>query len=379
MAQYSGIFTTTQQMQAKAANNWPSVPGAPTIGTATGGNAQASVTFTAPADPGVPAITGYIVTSNPEGITASGGSSPIVVTGLTNGTSYTFTVQAINATGTSPSSAASNSVTPSNAIPVSLLLIAGGGPGGATASPDGGGGGGGAGGLLYYGSETPKTPNGSAIGLIPGTTYTITIGAGGTGSEEGGTNTKGTNTTITGSGFTTLTAFAGGRGGGFPGSGGDLSGGSGGGQYTGTTGSVAGQGNNGADGNGGPSFSGGGGGGAGAVGQGGAGTNCNGGIGLQYSITGTATYYAGGGAGKGRTTTGTGGAGGGANGGSNNGTVNTGGGGGGGISESSGNGGSGICIISSSTQASSITGTYTLITSGGNYIYRFTNSGTITY
>lgn len=89
------------------------VPGAPLIGTATKGNAQATVTFTAPANNGGSAITGYTVTSNPGNITRSGATSPITVTGLTNGTAYTFTVVATNANGNSTASAASNSVTPS--------------------------------------------------------------------------------------------------------------------------------------------------------------------------------------------------------------------------------------------------------------------------
>src|ERR1035437_1495692 len=90
-----------------------SVPGAPTIGTATKGNAQATVTFTAPASNGGSVITGYTVTSNPGTITRTGSSSPITVTGLTNGTAYTFTVVATNASGKSLPSSASNSVTPS--------------------------------------------------------------------------------------------------------------------------------------------------------------------------------------------------------------------------------------------------------------------------
>ena len=90
-----------------------SVPGAPTIGTASKGNAQATVTFTAPSNNGGSTITGYTVTSNPGGITASGTASPIIVTGLTNGTAYTFTVTATNTTGTGTASSASNSVTPS--------------------------------------------------------------------------------------------------------------------------------------------------------------------------------------------------------------------------------------------------------------------------
>jgi hypothetical protein len=88
------------------------VPGAPTIGTATAGNAQAAVSFTAPANTGGPAITSYTATSSPGGFTASGASSPLTVSGLTNGTAYTFTVTATNSIGTGTASAASNSVTP---------------------------------------------------------------------------------------------------------------------------------------------------------------------------------------------------------------------------------------------------------------------------
>jgi uncharacterized protein (TIGR02145 family) len=88
------------------------VPGAPTIGTATKGNAQAAVTFTAPASNGGSTITGYTVTSSPGGIIATGSGSPITVTGLTNGTAYTFTVTATNVNGTGPASSPSNSVTP---------------------------------------------------------------------------------------------------------------------------------------------------------------------------------------------------------------------------------------------------------------------------
>lgn len=87
-------------------------PDQPTGVSATAGDAQATVSFTAPTDVGGSAITGYVATSN-DGIGATGSSSPITVTGLTNGTSYTFNVYAINAFGTSVSSDASSSVTPS--------------------------------------------------------------------------------------------------------------------------------------------------------------------------------------------------------------------------------------------------------------------------
>lgn len=101
-------------MQARGGNTWPSVPGAPTSPVATARNMSASIAFTAPADTGFPAnaITGYRVTSTPGGFTGTGLTSPVTVSGLTNGTAYTFTVAAQNVNGYGPESAASNSVTP---------------------------------------------------------------------------------------------------------------------------------------------------------------------------------------------------------------------------------------------------------------------------
>lgn len=88
------------------------LPGAPTGVSATAGNTRATVVFTPPASDGESTITSYTVTSSPGNITMSGISSPITVTGLSNGTAYTFTVAATNAIGTGPPSRASNSVTP---------------------------------------------------------------------------------------------------------------------------------------------------------------------------------------------------------------------------------------------------------------------------
>ena len=90
-------------------------PGAPIIGTATAANQQATVSFMAPANTGGAAITAYTVTSSPGGKTGTGSTSPITVTGLTNGASYTFTVTAANSAGTGTASASSNSVVPSGA------------------------------------------------------------------------------------------------------------------------------------------------------------------------------------------------------------------------------------------------------------------------
>lgn len=102
-----------------------SPPGAPTGVSATGGALSASVTFSAPANNGGSAITSFTVTSSPSGLTETGSSSPITVSGLTNGTAYTFTVTATNAIGTSPASAASNSVTPTGAALSTQLISAG--------------------------------------------------------------------------------------------------------------------------------------------------------------------------------------------------------------------------------------------------------------
>lgn len=116
---WAAASTVTQSFAVNA-----TTPNAPTIGTASAGNNQATVTFTAPTDTGGATITTYTVTSNPGNITATGASSPITVTGLTNGTAYTFTVTAANSAGVGPASAASNSVTPAPTPPVAGAVTA---------------------------------------------------------------------------------------------------------------------------------------------------------------------------------------------------------------------------------------------------------------
>ncbi len=74
----------------------PVAPGAPAIGTATPGNAQAQIGFSAPASNGGSAITQYNVNCTPSGA-ASGAASPVTVTALTNGVTYTCSVTATNA------------------------------------------------------------------------------------------------------------------------------------------------------------------------------------------------------------------------------------------------------------------------------------------
>jgi hypothetical protein len=76
------------------------------------GDSQAVVSWDVPASDGGSVITGYTVTSSPENIQATTNTTSVIVTGLTNGTAYTFTVVATNAIGDSVASSPSESVTP---------------------------------------------------------------------------------------------------------------------------------------------------------------------------------------------------------------------------------------------------------------------------
>jgi hypothetical protein len=254
------------------------------------------------------------------------------------------------------------------------LVVAGGGSG-----AGGNGGGGGAGGYLTnYG--------GTAIGLSPGETYTVTVGAGGSGVTG---NPKvhgndGSDSVLSGTGISTVTAFGGGgpgtttdplRDGNDGGSGGGAGGG-------GTAGSgTVGQGNDG----GAHAPGGGGGGGAGEAGStDGVGY---GGDGLSNSITGSATFYAGGGGGGYSPSPGTfpGGDGGGGTGKENPnpgvaGTANTGGGGGGCNDSPAPAGGSGVVILRVPTAdyTGTTTGSPTVTTDGTDTVIKFTGSGSYT-
>ena len=94
------------------------VPGAPTGVAATAGDAQAAIAWSAPAANGGAAISKYTVTAQPGGKTATTtGATKATISGLANGTAYTFTVTATNAMGTSPASAKSAAVTPKAPAP----------------------------------------------------------------------------------------------------------------------------------------------------------------------------------------------------------------------------------------------------------------------
>lgn len=219
-------------------------------------------------------------------------------------------------------------------LDIEYLIVAGGGGGGGGYQ----GGGGGAGGLV-------TNVGGSPFIISPGS-YTVTVGAGGTGCRKTGTNnpTNGGDSSIGVVGITT--AIGGGRGASENPNNAASTGGSGGGGAHGVSITAAsgtsGQGNSGGNGlSTGSEFSGGGGGGAA-----GAGTTATsgvaapaGGIGLSNNITGTSITYAVGGNGRNRNSPTTGG----------DGTTNRGNGGNGGSNGSGvgigGNGGSGIVII----------------------------------
>jgi hypothetical protein len=92
----------------------PVAPDAPTDVVGTPGDGRVSVSWTAPVDDGGSVVTGYTVTAAPDAASCVV-VAPVTsceVTGLVNGTAYTFTVVATNAVGDSDPSAASAAVTP---------------------------------------------------------------------------------------------------------------------------------------------------------------------------------------------------------------------------------------------------------------------------
>lgn len=243
---------------------------------------------------------------------------------------------------------------PKQNVTADYLVVAGGGGGGGR-----GGGGGGAGGMRC--TVTGTGGSGSletALSLTGGTTYTVTVGAGGAGGHnihEPYTQGKIGSDSV----FSTITSAGGGTGGGTNGENGGAGGsGGGGGAQSGTGGSASPSNQGFAGGAGNTTPRGGGGGGASAAGASGS-SSGNGGAGRATSISGVSATYAGGGGGGAwnAVSGGTGGTGGGGNGGaaSTNGsdaTVNTGSGGGAGghngtsgASNYGGAGGSGIVIV----------------------------------
>ncbi len=282
-----------------------------------------------------------------------------------------------------------------NPYEINYLMLAGGGGGSATNGDSAGGGG--AGGALtsYTSNRDADISPLSSLTFSVGTTYTITIGAGGAGAPTGDNDgAAGTNSVLSGSDITTLTSIGGGfgatrgngRNGGNGGCGGGVAGGSSDDGGSGTTGQ-------GFDGGDKSSTNHIGTGGGGTQEEGGGDSLPTGGDGLETSITGTATYYGGGGGGGTNNGSGLGGSGGGGNGGTLNtngsdATPNTGGGGGGqgrrsgsGAPMTGGNGASGVFIlrIPTSIYSGTTTGSPTVTTDGSDKILTYTGSGTYTH
>ena len=98
-------------------------PDAPLIGAATAGESRVNIAFTAPASDGGSPVTRYtasvqdITHAANGGQSATGTTSPLAVTGLANGDTYTVTVTAANLVGSGPSSSPSNAVTPTTPLP----------------------------------------------------------------------------------------------------------------------------------------------------------------------------------------------------------------------------------------------------------------------
>jgi hypothetical protein len=199
-------------------------PSAPTSLSATAGDGEASISFTAGSDGGS-GITNYEYSTNGSSWTAlspADVTSPVTIVGLTNGVTYTIYLRAVNAVGSGASSSgvsvtpvsASTTISftsvgtttwtaPTGVTSVEYVVIGGGGGGGG--AYDVGGGGGGGGGLVLSGTKS----------VTPGTTYTIVVGSGGaegTGIGSGGGDTDGADGNN--SSFDDIIANGGGGGGG---------------------------------------------------------------------------------------------------------------------------------------------------------------------
>jgi alpha-tubulin suppressor-like RCC1 family protein len=200
-----GTLYNNYSVAASATVTIGTVPDAPTIGTAVAGNAEVTLSWTAPGFDGGSAITGYTVTPYIAAVaqtpqTFNSTLTTQTVTGLTNGVTYTFTVAAINSVGTGPESGMSDPATPATvpdaptigtavagSAEVTLSWTAPGFDGGSaitgyTVTP-----------YIAAVAQTPQTFNSTlttqtVTGLTNGVTYTFTVAAinsVGTGPESG--------------------------------------------------------------------------------------------------------------------------------------------------------------------------------------------------
>ncbi len=186
------VTVVTTGVAGAAAYVYTDKPNAPAAPTATAGVTSATVSWVAPASNGS-VITGYTVTPIRNGVAQTpvsfdASTTTRTLTGLTSGASYTFTVTATNALGTSAASPASNAVIPYTVPGQPVITAATAGDSSATltwtapsngSSPI-------TGYVItpYIGAvaQTPQSFSGTgttqtATGLTPGTAYTFTVTA----------------------------------------------------------------------------------------------------------------------------------------------------------------------------------------------------------
>jgi hypothetical protein len=182
----------TEQVDGPGVVVTPTAPTAPTAVTAVAGNASATVSWTPGIGGTVPTsyvVTPYIGTVAQATSATTTTATSLMVSGLTNGTAYTFTVKAVN-TSTSPESAHSAATTPVAPLvaptpPTAVSAVAGNAA--ATVSWTAGIGGGASATYTvtpYAGTvaQTTKSTTGATTslamtGLTNGTTYTFTVEA----------------------------------------------------------------------------------------------------------------------------------------------------------------------------------------------------------
>ena len=124
-ANYSGNITYDDSASPTLTQNvaQSTVPGAPTIGTAIPGNAQALINFTPPASNGGSPITAYTATCIPGPFPGTAAGSPVTVAGLANNTPYSCSVTATNANNSTGAASATVGVTPQSSAPPALANV----------------------------------------------------------------------------------------------------------------------------------------------------------------------------------------------------------------------------------------------------------------
>mgnify|MGYP006275065403 CR=1 FL=1 len=109
-----GVTNLSQEFQARGQTLWPVGPNAPTIVATYPGDSQVAVTFTPSTTYGYPNSMGsYYALATPGNITGNVSStSPVAVTGLTNGVSYTVQIVPLNSGNVTGTYSSASSVTP---------------------------------------------------------------------------------------------------------------------------------------------------------------------------------------------------------------------------------------------------------------------------